>query len=112
MIIFLFFNLAITSPVLTLVLNLIGSKISYFSILYDLICEGTAVPNGLDHHHPSQRSPTDIAYRDHSPAETLGWGHAPARMLLKYGQASAWRGHKPPAQPQYDRSVRCKFPRK
>jgi len=27
------------------VLNLIGSKISYFSILYDLICEGTAVPN-------------------------------------------------------------------
>ena len=44
-IIFLFFNLAITSPVLTLVLNLIGSKISYFSILYDLICEGTAVPN-------------------------------------------------------------------
>ena len=42
---FLFFNLAITSPVLTFVLNLIGSNISYFSILKDLICTGTAVPN-------------------------------------------------------------------
>ena len=42
---FLFFNFAITSPVLTFVLNLIGSKISYFSILKDLICAGTAVPN-------------------------------------------------------------------
>ena len=42
---FLFFNFAITSPVLTFVLNLIGSNISYFSMLKDLICAGTAVPN-------------------------------------------------------------------
>ena len=33
------------SPALTFVLNLIGSKISYFSILKDFICAGTAVPN-------------------------------------------------------------------
>ena len=31
--IFLFFNFTITSPALTFLLNLIGSKISYFSIL-------------------------------------------------------------------------------
>ena len=34
-IIFLFFNFTITSPASTFLLNWIGSKISYFSILYD-----------------------------------------------------------------------------
>ena len=44
-VIFLFLSLAITSPALTFVLYFIGSKISYFSMLNDLICAGTAVPN-------------------------------------------------------------------
>ena len=40
----LFFNFAITSPDFTLVLYLISSRISYFSILYDCVLIGTAVP--------------------------------------------------------------------
>ena len=40
----LFFNFAIISPDLTLVLYLISSRISYFSILYDCVLIGTAVP--------------------------------------------------------------------